>query len=322
MWEGSENGSAFKTLSVKETTILEEMFQLHMKLPVGSSDILCRKGYEVNFSQMKLLRPRSIQLKRFAKQGLWFRYSASEHITQYQLKINTVQVDNQLPEHFYNVAFSPVNTSRESFEKNELQHKSFIEASAIVQSLASVKRYKYVQLLVQEFSLQVDWGWVSQVQSLFDFVPDRDQSVGALIRQDLQTMADEDNTLVEMRKFVMGKTYYDYLLLGPMKAHISVSVGNLPDGQFPFGIDFIVRFTSLTLGEINDALIKMDYFERTMTAMSTSELISQISSHYKTQIYMQLYKLILGLDIIGNPMKLVLGIRKGKICFVFGFFVC
>lgn len=288
------------------------MYQLYLNLPEGSSDILCRKNYEVNFSTMKLLRPRSVKLRRFAKQGLWFRYSASEHITQYQLKINHVQVDNQLPEHFYNVAFSPVNTSRESCEKNELQQKNFIEFTAIVQSLASVKRYKYVQLLIQEFMLQVDWGWVSQVSSLFDYEMARDQSVRALIKQDLEEIA-EDNTLVEMRKFVMGKTFYDYLLLGPMKAHISVSVGDMPDDKFPFGIDFIVRFTGLTVGEINDALIRMDYFERQMTSMSTSELVSQITSHYKMQIYMQLYKLILGLDIIGNPMKLVLGIKKGNV---------
>jgi len=114
-----------------------------------------------------------------------------------------------------------------------------------------------------------------------------------------------------MQKFVMRKTYYDYLLLGPLKMHLSIAVGDLPDGKFPFGLDFIIRFTGLALGEINDTLFKLDYFERKMVFLADSELTSQIIDHYKTQAYTQFYKLILGLDIIGNPMKLALGIKKG-----------
>lgn len=124
--------------------------------------------------------------------------------------------------------------------------------------------------------------------------------------------------MVESEKFVMRKTYYDILSFGPIKAHISVSMGDLPDGKFPFGIDFIVRFTGLTLGQINDSLIKMDAFDRKMVAMSNTELANQLSRHYKTQMYMQLYKLILGLDIIGNPMKLMLGIKKGNFIWLVG----
>ena len=114
-----------------------------------------------------------------------------------------------------------------------------------------------------------------------------------------------------MQNFVIRKTYYDYLLLGPLKAHISVSVGDLSDGKYPLGMDFIIRFTSLTVGEIQDTLFKLDYFERKMISMGESELVAEIIQHYKTQVYAQLYKLVLGLDIIGNPMKLALGIKKG-----------
>lgn len=111
----------------------------------------------------------------------------------------------------------------------------------------------------------------------------------------------------------MRKTYYDYLLFGPIKAHISVSVGTLPpDGHYPFGIDFAIRFTGLTVGDISDSLIKLDFFERKRFSCSDSEFIAQMITHYKTQVYAQVYKLFLGLDIMGNPMKLALGIRKGK----------
>lgn len=117
-----------------------------------------------------------------------------------------------------------------------------------------------------------------------------------------------------MQKFVMRKSYFDKLKFGPLKAHISASVGDLPGGKFPLGLDFIIRFTGLTLGEINDILFKLDCFKRELVSMSDAELMRQIIEHYKTQVYAQLYKLILGLDIIGNPMKLALGIKKGYVC--------
>lgn len=119
-----------------------------------------------------------------------------------------------------------------------------------------------------------------------------------------------------MKRSFIQKTYYDFLLLGPLKVHLSVAVGDLPDGKFPFGLDFILRFTGLTIGEIHDTLLKLDYFERKLVFMSDSELISQISNHYTIQLLMQFYKLVLGLDIIGNPMKFALGIKKGFFCVV------
>ena len=114
-----------------------------------------------------------------------------------------------------------------------------------------------------------------------------------------------------MEDFTMYKNYFDKFWLGPIKAHVSFAMGDLPDGKFPFGIDFIVRFTGLTLGQINDTLLRLDLFERNMVSLSTTELTNQMTNHYKMQVFIQLYKVLLGLDIIGNPMKLALGITKG-----------
>lgn len=111
----------------------------------------------------------------------------------------------------------------------------------------------------------------------------------------------------------MRKTYYDFFLLGPLKLHLSFAIGELPNGKFSAAIDFIIRLTGQTIGEINDTLFKLDYFERKLVFMGDSELTYQIIEHYKTQLISQFYKLILGLDIIGNPMKLALGIKKGTI---------
>ncbi|KAJ6225422.1 hypothetical protein RDWZM_003967 [Blomia tropicalis] len=302
----------FKELSIKENNILEELYQSHKQsLSNNDSNSIKRmEGYEIDFSKMIMLRPRLSFLRRASNRGMWFLYSSSDHIKQYHMKINRIQIDNQLPDHIFDVAFSPVIVPKSVYNSYELQQKSFIEISAIIQSLGSVTRYKYLQILIQEFMIQLDWGWICHIMNLFNIEASKEETTKTLMAKDLENIF-KDRTLEIVQKFVMRKTYYDYLLLGPLKAHLSVTVGDLPDGKFPFGFDFIIRFTGQTIGEINDTLFKLDYFERKMVFLGDSDLQAQIIDHYKTQIFMQFYKLILGLDIIGNPMKLVLGFKKG-----------
>ncbi|MCL4121994.1 UNVERIFIED_CONTAM: hypothetical protein GTU68_065585 [Idotea baltica] len=38
---------------------------------------------------------------------------------------------------------------------------------------------------------------------------------------------------------------------------------------------------------------------------------SEVTSHYTNQVVKQLYVLVLGLDVLGNPFGLVLGVTKG-----------
>ena len=45
--------------------------------------------------------------------------------------------------------------------------------------------------------------------------------------------------------------------------------------------------------------------------LTQKQLVSEITSHYIGQGVKQLYVLVLGLDVIGNPYGLVLGISKG-----------
>jgi vacuolar protein sorting-associated protein 13A/C len=94
-------------------------------------------------------------------------------------------------------------------------------------------------------------------------------------------------------------------------------LGGASGGQFPFGLDFLIRSAGVTLTEFNDVVFKLDYFERKNILVADSELISIVSQHYTTQVLKQFYVLVLGLDVIGNPMKLVLGLQKGlKIKFI------
>lgn len=108
---------------------------------------------------------------------------------QYHAKINRIQVDNQLSDHVFDVVFSPVIVPKSISERFELQQMSLIEFSAIIQSLGSVTRFKQLEVLIQEFMIQVDWGWISQILSLFDIETKQEDSLAIMIAKDLEAMS-------------------------------------------------------------------------------------------------------------------------------------
>lgn len=66
------------------------------------------------------------------------------------------------------------------------------------------------------------------------------------------------------------------------------------------------------LGKIGGLFIyRLSFFERDYVFLNQQQLVSEATSHYVGQLIKQLYVLVLGLDVIGNPYGLVIGIGKG-----------
>ena len=51
--------------------------------------------------------------------------------------------------------------------------------------------------------------------------------------------------------------------------------------------------------------------ERLHVWMNWNQFVQELTSHYVGQVIKQLYVLVLGLDVIGNPFGLVVGLTKG-----------
>lgn len=58
-------------------------------------------------------------------------------------------------------------------------------------------------------------------------------------------------------------------------------------------------------------LCRLAYFDREYIFMTNKQLISEATTHYVGQAIKQVYVLVLGLDVIGNPYGLVVGTMKG-----------
>jgi vacuolar protein sorting-associated protein 13A/C len=107
------------------------------------------------------------------------------------------------------------------------------------------------------------------------------------------------------------KNFYDNLHLGPLKIHVSFSMAGSESTTLPAILSTLLQGVGVTLTDVNDVVFRLAFFEREYQFLTQRQLVSQCITHYAGQAVKQLYVLVLGLDVIGNPYGLVVGFTKG-----------
>ena len=93
--------------------------------------------------------------KRQALDGLWIEYGWSLIGTALHIRINRIQIDNQLDCTIFPVVLHPVLSETIG---NDFSEKPLIELSAYESKTnrSNVVQFKYFKLLVQEFAVKID----------------------------------------------------------------------------------------------------------------------------------------------------------------------
>ncbi|GBN84202.1 Vacuolar protein sorting-associated protein 13 [Araneus ventricosus] len=76
-------------------------------------------------------------------------------------------------------------------------------------------------------------------------------------------------------------------------------------------LDLLLNSVGATLTEVKDVEIRLAYFERRGILCRWQDLATDIHSHYKSQVVQQVYVMVLGLDILGNPYGLLKDFTRG-----------
>uniref|UniRef100_H2ZR29 Intermembrane lipid transfer protein VPS13-like C-terminal domain-containing protein n=1 Tax=Ciona savignyi TaxID=51511 RepID=H2ZR29_CIOSA len=115
--------------------------------------------------------------------------------------------------------------------------------------------------------------------------------------------------------------YFDLLHLSPLKVHVSFSMQNNIDDtdssdssivKLPFSALYILlQSIGVTLSDIDDVVFKLAFFERRFQFFTGTELQDSVLNHYQGQAIKQIYVLVFGLDVLGNPYGLVMGLAEG-----------
>ncbi|KAK3591108.1 hypothetical protein CHS0354_035920 [Potamilus streckersoni] len=312
-WEVEVN-NRWKLLNIELQTWLEDQWRnLQTKTSLQGQ-------VEVDLGQMKMLRPYIGDLRRTYNPGLWFSYRQSKHHVSFQAKIHRIQIDNQLSDAYFPTVFYP--SPAPAYIVKKKGHKPFLEFCFMRRTVPenNVDTFRYIKLLMQEFNIRVDKGFFLSIYDVFSNLMPANYSQSFQLQADLvlaqRSLQDVAAVMVKDRP---SSIFFEHLKLSPLKMHISFSLHgtvheSVRSDQMTIVSDIFEFFLSsvgATLTEMKDVELRMAYFERKGVSLSWSQLLSQAQSHYTHQAVQQVYVLILGLDVLGNPYGLLRDFTQG-----------
>lgn len=58
-------------------------------------------------------------------------------------------------------------------------------------------------------------------------------------------------------------------------------------------------------------IYRLGYYERNCSKFTTTKITTEVTAHYQNQFLKQLHVLVLGLDVLGNPLGVIRGLAEG-----------
>lgn len=181
---------------------------------------------------------------------------------------------------------------------------------------SNVQQFKYFSILVQEFHIKLDLGFINAIMHCVEPKELPESETLEYFKKDLSLVDEPLQSHVSIQSANDATNFYDLLHFSPLKIHVSFSLqagsqDGAEDSQAPEYLSVLLQGIGVTLTDLHDVVFRLAYFERNYVFLSQKKLMEEASLHYLGQLVKQLYVLVLGLDVIGNPYGLVLGITKG-----------
>ncbi|KAF4025446.1 hypothetical protein G4228_017289 [Cervus hanglu yarkandensis] len=205
--------------------------------------------------------------------------------------------------------------------------KPFTDVSIVMRSAghSQISRIKYFKVLIQEMDLRLDLGFVYAVSELMTPAEVTEKTEVELFHKDIEAFQEgykivslEDSSQVSL---------YEYFHISPIKLHLSVSLSSggeeAEDSEQHEGrmavhsLNLLLKSIGATLTDVQDVVFKLAFFELNYQFHTTAELQSEVIRHYSKQAIKQMYVLILGLDVLGNPFGLIREFSEGVEAFFY-----
>ncbi|CAK1541918.1 unnamed protein product [Leptosia nina] len=315
-WEVNVSNK-WKQLAPDLTTWIEEKYQNDQK------KCQLKEYLHIDLEKMQMTKPFFSELRRTYKPGVWLQLRRSETYTYCHMKLQKLQIDNQLheavfPSVLYPAALSPHQKSK--------QDKACIEMEILKQYRPSLNQdiYKCVKVVIQEYCVNLDRGFVNHVFDILNHWK-IDEKPAVRLRADLALVHMPLPILAQKSQInVQRNVIFEFIHLSPIKLVLSLSSrGYSSDGGSPnrrFGsqkenrpklfnsdlLEYLFNSWGSSLCDMKDVVIRMSYFEmRNAPINLPSALWDAASRHYWFQLVQQFYVLVLGLNILGNPYSYI-----------------
>ncbi|XP_026157018.1 vacuolar protein sorting-associated protein 13C isoform X2 [Mastacembelus armatus] len=323
VWEMKPK-NRWKPFSQKNINLLEKTYQSQLTGKTPGGWVKLETNLEVNLSRaiMMMRQPFSCPVRRNFLSGIQVEFKQSLHQRSLRAQLHWLQVDNQLAGAIFPIVFHPVPPPKSIALDSE--PKPFIDVSVITRfnQHSSIMQFKYFMALVQEMAVKVDQGFLGAILALFTPAADTQahrQKTG-LIERDLQLLQAE---LMEVSLTdTSGLSFFEHFHISPIKLHLSLSLGSSGDDSAQEtaavqSLNLLLKSIGATLTDVDDLIFKLAFFEVKYQFYRKEKLMWAVVRHYTEQFLKQMYVLVLGLDVLGNPFGLIRGLSEGVEAFFY-----
>ncbi|KAG2465751.1 VP13A protein, partial [Polypterus senegalus] len=325
--------SRWKPMSIKHSELLEGEFRRYIESgPVSDSIIDLAPDFQVCLtptgSEMKMFLPNEAPIRRNFLPALKVEYSVSARQKSYRIQLYRIQIQNQLPGAIFPFVFFPVKPPKSVTMDSE--PKPLADVSIVTRSAghSNISRIKYFKVLIQEMDFKMDMGFLYALTEIFTQANQEAMSSGLevelfekdveYLKMPLDSGSSTDTSPVSL---------YEYFHISPIKLHLSFSLstggedGNREKRDTEFipvqSLNLLLKSIGATLTDVQDVIFKLGFFELTYQFCTTQQLQWEVIRHYSKQAIKQMYVLVLGLDVLGNPFGLIRGLSEGVEAFFY-----
>ncbi|XP_056226494.1 intermembrane lipid transfer protein VPS13C isoform X5 [Seriola aureovittata] len=323
VWEMKPK-NRWKPFSQKNINLLEKAYQSQLSGKTEGGWVRLETNLEVNLSgaTMMMRQPFACQVRRNFLSGIQVEFKQSLHQRSLRAQLHWLQVDNQLPGAIFPIVFHPVPPPKSIALDSE--PKPFIDVSVITRfnQHSSVMQFKYFMALVQEMAVKLDQGFLGAILALLTPAadPQADRQKSRLIESDLQLLQAElmEASLTDSS----GLSFFEHFHISPIKLHLSLSLGSSGEDSAQEvaavqSLNLLLKSIGATLTDVDDLIFKLAFFEVKYQFYRREKLVRAVVRHYSEQFLRQMYVLVLGLDVLGNPFGLIRGLSEGVEAFFY-----
>ncbi|KAK9766018.1 Vacuolar protein sorting-associated protein 13 [Basidiobolus ranarum] len=276
-------------------------FTLHFRLEGIGISLINRNIRELVYASL-----RSVQLN----------YTESTVQTSVSLVIKWMQIDNQLYEALTPTILYPTFVSKSTKNTDVLP----VFEAAIIKSKDKshgVDYFKYCTFLLQEVSLETDEDFLTNLLDFCKF------DVQGWNYEDESSIGDTSLDIPEPKLPEEGsQLFFEVIHIQPVKINISFSLSEHTTPQEgilqPYSpLQYVKNVLTMTIGDINDAPIKLNSLVMEGLMVSYPDLIDRLYTHYWQEIFYQFHNVIGSADFLGNPVGLFNTVSSGVVDFFY-----
>ncbi|NXV08404.1 VP13A protein, partial [Cettia cetti] len=331
VWETKpKKKSRWKPMSVKQIDKLEQEFRDYSELTPSENKIVELESNVLvsltpNGMNMKIQQPNEIPIRRNYLPALKVEYSSSAHQKSFRIQIYRIQIQNQIPGAIFPFVFYPIKPPKSI--TLDSAPKPFTDVSIVMRTAghSQISHIKYFKVLIQEMDLRLDLGFLYAVGEFFTQTDVPSDQELQLFKKDVESLQEELMSVSSMDTSQIS--LYEYFHISPIKLHLSFSLSTGGEDSnkeerknelIPFqSLNLLLKSIGATLTDVQDIVFKLAFFELRYHFCTTQQLQSAVVRHYSKQAIKQMYILILGLDVLGNPFGFIRGLSEGVEAFFY-----